>query len=199
MAGSPGYYYPDGNGIVWDYDARREREIGRSEGLQSGYSWAAGPGSYAVGWDAQRPGGAARQVYYTPQPAPAAPPPADPKPPVIEAKPAPAFDATTYSKPTATTPERPRYELNTRASGYEEWLARNRPGGGSSDGSQSDTPSTGGGGGGDRVRFYQDKLASGEPGAASAGHYGESSAGNGGERRMAGSRQFKERLNRYRS
>lgn len=136
-------------------------------------------------------------TVYQPAPAPAPPPAA----PVIEAKPAPAFDPSTVAKPSPTTPEKPRYQLDTRARGYEDWLERNKPGGGGGrdgpDDSGGDTPSFGGGGG-DRVRFYQDKLARGEPDAAVSGRY-SSAADSGGERRMAGSRMFKERLNRYRS
>ena len=168
-----------------DYEGLEFDEANYSKQYQDGYT--------LVGQDRHYNGGSDLVWKRTQRPAAAAPAP-EPKPPVVEAKPAPAFDATAYSKPTATTPERPRYELNTRASGYEEWLARNRSGGDS----QPDTPSTGGGGGGDRVRFYQDKLMGGEPGAASGGHYAPADAGNGGQR-MAGSRLFRERLNRYRS
>ena len=210
-------YWRNPDSVGEAYSARGQKAASNwAGGLQAGYSYTPSEGAQVVGYDykvntvqntrLKKPrttyhydGEGLKPIYRAAPAPPAAAPAPEPKPPVIEAKPAPAFDASAYSKPAATTPGRPRYELNTRASGYEEWLARNRPGGGSSDGSQPDTPSTGGGGGGDRVRFYQDKLMGGEPGAASAGHYSEASrAGNGGQR-MAGSRQFKERLSRYRS
>lgn len=199
-------YNPEGNGKVWDVGAQKEREIGWLEGLQSGYSWVAGPGSYAVGWDAQRPGGAARQVYYTP-PAPTPAPAAAPQEPVIEATPAPEFNASDYAKPSSDTPQdgavkAPGYQIDSSTNAYAKWLENPK-----SDGSGTDETSTNSGAGGDRnarVQFYQDKMNEKMPTAASASRYvgsgsGYSSSRSSGGQRFAGSALFKDRLNRYRS
>lgn len=127
--------------------------------------------------------------------------PATPEPTPIVAKPADEFDVTKYQKPIADKPLESRYAFNTNADLYNSWLSRNRPDGNRSTTSSGSTTDSGSSeaatvdGSPDRVSHYSKMLESGV--SSGIHHFGETGS-QGGGRRMAGSEQFKERLNRYR-
>ena len=177
-------YYRSGNGSEFALDYETDTSVAGwgSRGIPPQYA-----NLLASAGDRQRGLLHGRNINFG---APAAAP--APAAPVIVAKPAEEFQADDYRKPAQEgAVKAPGYQIDSRASAYERWLANPGSDGRSAD---SETPSFGGGGG-DRVRFYQEKLESEQPDATVAGRYSE---GGGGERRMAGSRMFKERLNRYR-